>query len=115
MSTHNNAPSEMRKHVRVDVPGVVRMAGTESGSEFGRLVNISEEGLMMLTTEPVAENTIFQLTLEFSNAAGDADQVEIGVESLWCHRGNQENQYWVGFFIIDISEQNQERIRRMIG
>jgi PilZ domain len=115
MSTHKNSPSEMRKHVRVDVPGIVRMAGRQPDSEFGRLVNISEEGLMILTTEPVVENTIFQLTLEFSNDAGDIVPVEIGVESLWCNKGNNEDQFWAGFFIIDISEQNQERIRQLIG
>jgi len=115
MSVHENAPHEMRKQVRVDVSGVVRVTSRQDNSEFGQLVNISEEGLMILTTEPITENAIFQLTLEFTDDAGHIDPVEIGVESLWCHKGNNDDQFWAGFYIIDISEQDQERIRRLVS
>ena len=114
MNGHSNAPSEMRRKVRVDVPGVVCVTDRQVNREFGQLVNISEEGLMILTSEPVAENSVFQLSLGFCNKAGDSDPVEIGVECLWCNQSNNEGKFWAGFYIIDISEQNQERIRRLV-
>jgi len=115
MSTQQKAPSEMRRHVRMEVPGVVCVSDRQSKREFGRLVNISEEGLMILTSEPVSENAVFQLTLGFCDENGDSDPIDIGVESLWCKKGSNENQFWAGFYIIDISEQSLERIRRLTG
>jgi hypothetical protein len=115
MSVQKNTSIEMRKHVRQDVPGVVCVTDRQAKRKIGRLVNISEEGLMILTDEPVAENAVFQLHLEFCNQEGESDPIEIGVESLWCKQGSNENQFWAGFYIIDISEQNQDRIRSMIG
>lgn len=115
MSAQDKASSEMRKKVRVDVPGVVCVTDRAANCEFGRLVNISEEGMMIMTSEPVAENTIFQLSLGFCNEDGESDPIEIGVECLWCKESNNQDQFWAGFYIIDISEQGQERIRRLIG
>lgn len=115
MSVQNKSPSEMRKKVRVDVPGIVCITDRQADRDFGRLVNISEEGLMILTSEAIAENAIFQLSLGFCDKDGDNDPIEIGVECLWCHGSNNQDQYWAGFFIIDISEQDQDRIRRLLG
>lgn len=115
MSTSKHAPEEKRKHVRVDVPRVVRVIDRQTNCDFGQLVNISEEGLMIQTTEPVAENFIFQLSLGFHNEADDIHPIDIGVECLWCRTGNQDDKFWAGFYIIDISEQAQERIRRLVS
>ncbi|MEZ5540474.1 MAG: PilZ domain-containing protein [Pseudomonadota bacterium] len=113
MSAENRIPSEMRKTVRVDVPDVVCVTDRQACRPFGRLANISEEGLMILTSEPVTENAVFQLSLEFCDSAGNSEPIEIGVECLWCHTGNNPDQYWAGFYIIDISDADQARIRRL--
>lgn len=115
MSAQNEAPSEMRKKVRVDVPGIVCVTDLHTNRRLGQLVNISEDGLMILVSEPVAENSVFQLALEFCNPSGDSTPLRIGVECLWCNKGNSDGQFWAGFYIIDISEPDQERIRRLLG
>lgn len=115
MSANNEMPSEMRRKVRVEVTGTVCVTDRLSSSRFGQLVNISEEGMMVLTSEPVAENTIFQLSLGFCDDNGEAAPIDIGVECLWCHQGNNENQYWAGFYIIDISDRDQQRIRELLA
>lgn len=114
MSAQDKAPSEMRKKVRVDVPGVVCVTERRTNRRFGQLVNISEEGMMILTSEAVAENTILQLSLGFCNNDGESDPIDIGVECLWCHESNNRDQFWAGFYIIDISDQDQDRIRRLL-
>ncbi|HUT41937.1 MAG TPA: PilZ domain-containing protein [Gammaproteobacteria bacterium] len=114
MSGQKKAPSEMRKTVRVDVPGTVCVTDRQANRDFGQLANISEEGLMILVSEPVVENSVFQLALGFCNEAGDSEPIEIGVECLWCNQSNKADQYWAGFYVIDISEQDQERLRQLI-
>jgi hypothetical protein len=115
MGEQNSIPSEMRKKVRVEVPGDVRVTDRHANREFGRLVNISEEGLMILTSAAIEENTIFQLSLGLCDRDGASDPIAIGVECLWCNESSTRNRFWAGFYIIDISEQDQERIRRLFG
>jgi hypothetical protein len=110
MPANDKATSEMRKTERFDVTDVVRVIDKPTGLDIGQLVNISEEGIMIMGSEHIADNSIMQLTLVFD---GKPD-IKLGVESLWSHSGSEDAHYWTGFFIIDISEQDQERIDHML-
>jgi hypothetical protein len=115
MSAIENSFQEMRSHNRVEVSEVIRVTDTQTGSVLGQLVNISEEGFMLLGTQAVTEDNIFQLSLEFQTEGSDASPVLIGVESLWCHASSDQTQYWSGFYIIDISDEDLERVKHLTG
>lgn len=115
MSTNDKAVKDMRKRERVDVTEVVRIFDRPSGKDIGQLVNISEEGIMIMGARAIAENSIMQLSLVFNSDTGDKPDMNIGVESLWSHTGSDEAQFWTGFYIIDISDQDLARIREMVG
>ena len=115
MSAIENSPQEMRGHSRVDVSEVIRVVDRQTGMDLGRLVNISDEGFMLLGSQPVSEDSILQLSLEFESGRNNANPILIGVESLWCHASNDQTQYWSGFYIIDISDEDLERVRHLTG
>jgi hypothetical protein len=115
MSAFENSFQEMRGHDRVEISEVIRVTDTQTGSVLGQLVNISEEGFMLLGTQAVPEDNIFQLSLEFQTEDSDAGPVLIGVESLWCHASSDQTQYWSGFYIIDISDVDLERVKHLTG
>jgi hypothetical protein len=115
MRTNDKAAKEMRKTERFDVTGVVRIIDKPTGRDIGQLVNISEEGIMIMGTEPIADNSIMQVTLVFDSSADGKPEISIGVESLWSHTGGEDAKYWTGFYIIDISEQDRERIRNIVS
>ena len=115
MSTFENSCQEMRGHNRMKVSEVIRVIDRQTGTVLGQLVNISEEGFMLLGPQPITENNILQLSLEFDSGASDADPILVGAESLWCHSSNDQAQYWTGFFIIDISDKDHERVRQLAG
>ena len=116
MSANDTAVQDNRGQKRIEVSEVIKVVDRQTGNTVGQLVNISEDGLMLLSPEPVPENSIFQLSLEFSaNSASAADgPLMIGVESLWNNSSSDQSQHWVGFYIIDISEQDLERIRQLV-
>ena len=116
MSENDTAMQDNRGQQRIEVSEVIKVVDRQTGKTVGQLVNISEDGLMLLSSEPIPENSIFQLSLEFAeNSASAADgPVMIGVESLWSNSSSDQSQHWVGFYIIDISEQDLERIRKLI-
>jgi hypothetical protein len=115
MSTIENPVQEMRSHERVEVSEVIRVIDRQTGADLGQLVNISEEGFMLLGSQPVAENSILQLSLEFETGPYTASPILIGVESLWCHSSSDQTQYWAGFYIIDISDEDLQRVRHLTG
>ena len=113
MSSFEHSIREMRGRNRFEVSEVIHVLDRQSGETLGQLVNISEEGFMLLGSQPVTADNIFQLSLEFDNDSGDTSPIQIGVESLWCHASGDETQFWSGFYIIDISEENLERVRHL--
>ncbi len=115
MSGIESSIQEMRSHSRADVSEVIRVLDRQTGTDLGRLVNISEEGFMLLGSQPVSENSVLQLSLEFESGENNTSPILIGVESLWCHSSNDQTQYWTGFYIIDISDEDLERVRHLTG
>ena len=115
MSGIESSIQEMRSHNRAEVSEVIRVLDRQTGMDLGRLVNISKEGFMLLGSQPIAEDNILQLSLEFESATDNTSPMLIGVESLWCHSSNDQTQYWAGFYIIDISEEDLERVRHLTG
>lgn len=115
MNARDTAVQDNRGQKRIEVSEVIHVVDRHTGSNIGQLVNISEEGLMLLCQEPVPENSIYQLSLEFeADSASAVDgPVLLGVESLWCHSSSDQAQHWSGFYIIDISEQDLVRIRQL--
>jgi len=115
MSTIKNSIQEMRCHNRVEVSEVIRVTDRQTETKLGRLVNISEEGFMLLGSQPVSVDSILQLSLEFESETNNANPILIGVECLWCHSSSDQSQYWAGFYIIDISDEDLERVRHLTG
>ncbi len=113
MSTFENSIQEMRGHNRVEVSEVIHVTDRQTGETLGQLVNISEEGFMLLGTKPVSEDSIFQLSLDFGTESENTSPILIGVESLWCHASGDQAQFWSGFYIIDISDEDLERVRHI--
>ena len=115
MKANETAAKDNRGQKRIEVSEVIRVVDRQTGSTIGQLVNISEDGLMLMGAEPVPENSIYQLSLEFAadSASAAGGPVMVGVESLWCHSSSDQAQHWSGFYIIDISEQDLVRIRQL--
>ena len=115
MKANETAAKDNRGQERIEVSEVIRVVDRQTGSTIGQLVNISEDGLMLMGAEPVPENSIYQLSLEFAadSASAAGGPVMVGVESLWCHSSSDQAQHWSGFYIIDISEQDLVRIRQL--
>jgi len=112
MSANEKAIQEGRSTERFDVSGQIDVINRRTGENIGQLVNISEQGLMILSNNPIPDYSILQLQLSFASNK-DSEPMNIGAESLWSNSTNDQNQHWVGFYIIDISDTDLKRIRDM--
>ena len=81
MSSFEHSIQEMRGRNRVEVSEVIHVADRQSGETLGQLVNISEEGFMLLGSQPVTEDNIFQLSglmhLLMKHSSGAASTLSI--------------------------------------
>ncbi|WP_428606211.1 PilZ domain-containing protein [Sedimenticola sp.] len=106
---------EKRSHPRKSCDTRIDILDAESKKLIGTLVNLSVSGFMMISEQSLPENYVFQFDVVFAPGATDSITLQIGAESLWIQEVEGSNQRWIGFHIIDISEQDRATINRLIS
>ncbi len=105
--------SDQRRLTRVALPDHPRILDAHSGETVGQLVNLSVEGLMMMSPAAVTPGTLMQLRIPLQR--GDASvEIAVGVECLWCDASDASGINWMGFHIIDISDDDREIIAGLV-
>ncbi|MBI5039893.1 MAG: PilZ domain-containing protein [Gammaproteobacteria bacterium] len=100
--------SDKRKQMRVAVAVRLPVIDVNTGVVVGDLADISNAGFMVLTRDPRPAHSVFQLSLALPKAIHGVDTLYFGAESLWCNASDDQEQYWIGFHLIDISPHDQE-------
>ncbi len=103
-----------RKLERKELNQAIVVLDTINGGVFGELVNITTEGLMVMTDREIETQAIFQLSLQLPEMIKGADHIIVGADCLWCRRAENFYRYWAGFQIIDASEKALAQIDGLI-
>lgn len=109
-SGHQNDASgrDKRRKCRADVDQHIEVKNVLLDSSLGKIVNVSEDGFMIIGDAHVKENNIYQLSLSFTRPVNDAFHLSLGAECLWLNETGTGEQVWAGFQVIDISEKDKE-------
>jgi len=103
---------EYRKNKRVKPNVKIEIFDLVIGNRLGEILNISRDGLLVASNRDVEIGEMFQTDWMF--AARGMKSITVGLECLWS-----ENQYTnlclCGFHIIDISEDDQKILDRIIA
>lgn len=78
--------------------------------EVGRIVNLHEEGFMVIGGDVVKENCLYQMKLVFSEPIDGVNAINVGAECLWVRETAGEDLNWAGFHIMDISAEDMSLI-----
>lgn len=113
MNTKVSSNNEQRKLARISIPDYPNIFDAHSGNTVGQLVNLSIEGLMMMTPAAIKPGTLMQLRIPL-NRNDKGIEVLVGAESLWCDETDESGACWTGFQIIDISLEHQEIISTLV-
>ena len=103
---------ELRTQARIRIDQDVELIDVNAGQPLGKLINISAGGFMLLASVEIPTNQLFQLRLQLQNGE---DFAEFGAECLWAQETSDVGHFWVGFQIIDISEQDTAQINSLIA
>jgi hypothetical protein len=106
---------EKRKIARRKPDVIIAMSDEINGRDLGHLANLTPEGFMLVSREPIPVRSIFQLGIKVPLATNRMRNISFGAESVWASKAGDEVEYfWTGFRIIDISAETAEFIERWI-
>ncbi|MFT7560534.1 MAG: hypothetical protein ACI93R_002454 [Flavobacteriales bacterium] len=105
---------ELRKGTRHEVNSAVTVKNVISGQSMGMLVNLSDDGFMIIGPEQTSEGNTYQLKLELSAEILGSNKIDLAAECLWLNLADSEEKIWTGFRIIDIAESDRSRIIELI-
>lgn len=105
--------TEYRRAKRRRAADVIDVFDTMTEQQIGRIGNISESGMMLITDQKLCDDALYQLrfTLEDGHRSRT---IEIGSHHLWSDGANMPGQYWAGFRFIDIPADDAAQLRAWI-
>jgi hypothetical protein len=102
----------LKRHV---IQGNVEVTNKMTAESAGRLVNIHSEGVLIVNSQPLKLESLYQLQLTFPKSVDGIDSVDIAVDCVWVAPLEEKaDTYWSGCRIIDISEDDLKIIDEMI-
>jgi hypothetical protein len=105
---------EKRKVPRKIANEILEVSDQHTNTYLGKVVNISAEGLMLLSSEPFAPASIYQLDLKLPRLIKNHSKISFGAEAVWSSPAAQPGSHWTGFRIIDASEEDVMTIDELI-
>lgn len=110
---HSPVSAENRSSPRVSVSPSTLVNDAHTGKTIGQLVNLSAEGLMVVSSECIPPGTVRQIVIQL-RLDDSTRNLNIGVESLWSADANESGAHWTGMQIIDISPDQQALLDKAI-
>ncbi|WP_045858117.1 hypothetical protein [Teredinibacter purpureus] len=107
------AEDEHRGLKRAPVHQVILVRDVLHDVEVGRVVNLHEEGFMILGGDEVKENCLYQLQFTLSSEIDGVTCMNIGAECLWIRETVGDTRNWAGFHIVDIAGPDVDIISKL--
>jgi hypothetical protein len=105
---------EQRQSPRKVADHVLEIHDQITGNVLGRIVNISAEGFMLLSQEPMLSGTEYQLTLLDPASTNKQNSVNFSAEAVWSTEASHPESFWSGFRITEISKDDVLFIDRLV-
>lgn len=102
-----------RRLQRYELSQTVEVKDLNQGVLLGTLVNIHEEGLLMVGVDTIQADHVYQVALCLPESAGSGT-IELGVDCLWVREAEELTLQWSGCQIIDVSDAARSQIKTMI-
>ncbi len=106
--------SEKRQIVRRHLVFYLRVFDGMSNRVVGHLMDISQNGLMILSDEPVAVNEDYRLRMHLPWEMAGSEEIIFGATSRWCRADENPEFFLSGFQIQDIDHDAERLIRHLI-
>lgn len=107
--------AEKRSSERKLISQLLQVTDRQREEVIGNLVNLSPAGLMLITSNPVAEDSLASLTLELPQAVDGRTRVDLEARCVWCRPSTSGDDYGAGFQIEQIAPEDDQALRQIFG
>jgi len=105
--------TEYRRAKRKQASDVIDVVDTMTDKVLGRIGNISESGMLIIGSEVLFDDALFQLRFRLP-ASGEQRELLVGAHHLWSDDANMPGQVWSGFRFIDVASEDLAALRAWI-
>lgn len=106
--------NEFRRSRRRKVSSTVLVSDMMTERVVGKIGNISETGMLLIASESLIEDALYQFRFSLPGSKGQETPLEIGAHLLWLDRASAPGQAWTGFRFIGLTQQHVLRLREWI-
>ncbi|WMJ70369.1 PilZ domain-containing protein [Stenotrophomonas sp. 24(2023)] len=111
-----NTPSvDTRRAPRRQVAARVAVTDQMAGTPAGHLVNLSETGMLLLASAPLADDALYQFRFPLPLDDGRQVDIDVGVHLLWTEPAQLPGQAWAGFRFLTLSREHRQLVRDWVG
>lgn len=101
----------LRRARRRRVEGTVLVTDAMLDAVIGRIGNLSETGMLLIATAPLADDALYQLRYSLPMPGGALLSIEAGMHAVWQDRSSGSGQAWVGLRVISLPEAQLQQLR----
>jgi hypothetical protein len=105
---------EKRKHKRMNLIYYLEIYDNSNDKYLGNLVDITPEGLMMISKEQMPAGSDFHLKMILPETAYDENAISFKVNLRWTKKDVNPAFFASGYQIIDIGPVESETIKSLI-
>lgn len=91
-----------------------RVFDRKTGSVLGYIVDLTPDGAMIISEEPVAPGQVFQFRMDLPEDISEKSFMDFEAKSVWCKKDIDPNFYDTGLQMMDIAEDDQKIVEKMI-
>jgi len=87
---------------------------TEDLPEIGDLADITVEGIMLVSDQPIVEDKLYEMKVILPVEVAEERYIDFNARAIRCKETIHENIFMTGFKIESLDDSNKQRIRNLI-
>jgi len=104
---------DKRRHKRKHPIYYLEVFDVNADVLLGHMVDITNEGLMMVTNDPIATGVVFKLEMSLPKKTKGKEYIVFDARAVWCKKDVNPDLYAVGFQIVQIEPEAAEIIESL--
>ena len=109
-----NANDELRRKRRRQATDKVEVVDAMTDVVVGHLGNLSENGMLLIATVPLADDALYQLRFNLCHSRDRARAIEVGAHLLWQEGDGTQGHTWIGLRFITVLEHQLQQLREWL-
>jgi hypothetical protein len=106
--------NDKRKHKRHQTRDLLTVVDRETAQPIADLANLSSDGAMFISPQPVEIGHLFKCRLELLQPISDRNEIEFDAVCRWSRSNSVQNCHESGFRLINVSDTDKEIISLLI-